>query len=428
MKLLKLALVLTMVAVSLLGSMASAQDSVTIRIMYHKAANEEDILMELIERFEAENPDINVEVDFVGREILDQTLALQLESGEGPDIARVLDLVALNEYYLDLRPYVADASYWDANLDMTNKAINGGTDALYGFMTDVTVTGPYINRTLFEQAGVAVPSDEADQVSWEEWAEACQQVTEATGVPYPMVMDRTGHRLAGPAISMGAKYFDADGNVAIEGDEGFKAMAELMVQWHQDGTMPMEVWGGSGGEGWNPKDLFVNAETVFYMSGSWQVRTFEEEIGDAFDWEAVPSPCGPGGCTGMPGGGLMVGFNHTEHPEAVARFMDYMVSEDVYGEFAARSVLIPQHTGLQTAGVPFATTTEAGADAMNVWLAAQNTLSPIAFDLQFSPYAPTIFNTTRDRLIQVIVGELDLDEAISRMQQDIDDAIAVGQQ
>ena len=39
-------------------------------------------------------------------------------------------------------------------------------------MTQLTITGPFINRTLFEQAGVAVPSDESDEVTWEEWAEA----------------------------------------------------------------------------------------------------------------------------------------------------------------------------------------------------------------------------------------------------------------
>jgi alpha-1,4-digalacturonate transport system substrate-binding protein len=56
-----------------------------------------------------------------------------------------------------------------------------GGNAIPGFMTQLTVTGPFINRTLFEQAGVPVPSDSSDQVTWQEWAEATRQVAEATG-------------------------------------------------------------------------------------------------------------------------------------------------------------------------------------------------------------------------------------------------------
>ena len=48
----------------------------------------------------------------------------------------------------------------------------GDEEAINGFMTQLTITGPFINRTLFEQAGVQVPSDASDEVTWEEWAEA----------------------------------------------------------------------------------------------------------------------------------------------------------------------------------------------------------------------------------------------------------------
>jgi alpha-1,4-digalacturonate transport system substrate-binding protein len=51
-----------------------------------------------------------------------------------------------------------------------------------------------------------------------------------------MAMDRSGHRLAGPAVSMGAKYFDADGKPSLLKDAGFRAMAQMMVQWHKDGV------------------------------------------------------------------------------------------------------------------------------------------------------------------------------------------------
>ncbi len=89
------------------------------------------------------------------------------------------------------------------------------------------------------------------------------------------------------------------------------------------------------------------------MSGSWQVGQFNQLIGDAFDWEAVPNPCGPAACTGMPGGAALVAINTTEHPEEVARVMEYLTTEENMNEFYARTLFIPGHLGLADSGVEF---------------------------------------------------------------------------
>ena len=47
-----------------------------------------------------------------------------------------------------------------------------------------------------------------------------------------------------------------------------------------------------------------------------------DDIGDAFDWDVVPNPTGPGGSTGLPGGASIAAFKSTEHPEEVARVME----------------------------------------------------------------------------------------------------------
>jgi len=376
----------------------------------------------IIERFEAENPDIIVTVDVVPYASgIVESLPLQLASGQGPDLARVTDLGGLSEYFLDLRPYLEDAAYWDANfgpfLDWMRPA---GSDAIPGFMTQLTVTGPYVNATLFEQAGIDVPMGET---SWEEWAEITRQVAEATGTPFAMAMDRTGHRLAGPAISQGAQYFDADGNPAID-DEGFRRMAQLMVDWHADGTMIPDVWIGSGGSYVAGNEEFVNAQVVLYMSGSWQIGQFSNLIGDAFDWQAVPNPCGPGGCSGMPGGAAVVGMADTDHPEEVARLMEFLAQEENLAEFYGKTLFIPGHLGLAESGVDFDTDLQAASDALTMFASQVPRLSPVAYQLQGYANNFVVFNAVRDRLTQVFVGELNLDDAIARMQTDIDEQIA----
>lgn len=405
-------------ALVLVGSAAAQTE---LRFTWYDDGNEGQVLRDLLDRFEADNPDIRVIIDTVPYDsgIL-QSLPLQLATDAGPDIARVTDLGGLAEYFLDLRPYVEDPAYWEENFGpFLDWMRDEGSDAIPGYMTQLTVTGPFVNKTLFDQAGVELPGADA---TWQDWAAAAREVAEATGTPYALAMDRTGHRLAGPAISQGAQIFDEDGYPAID-DEGMRAMAQLMIDWHADGTMNPDVWIGSGGGYAAGNEFFVNGQVVMYMSGSWQVGQFAELIGDAFDWIVVPNPCGPAACTGMPGGAAVVGIAGTDHPEEVARVMDYLVSEEVMAEFYARTLFIPGHLGLAESGIDFETDNELAADALSVFSAEVPQLHQIAYDLQAYPLNRFVFDALRDRLTQVFVGELTLDEAFERMQADIDEGI-----
>ena len=159
------------------------------------------------------------------------------------------------------------------------------------------------------------------------------------------------------------------------------------------------------------------------MSGSWQVGQFDDLIGDAFDWSVIPNPCGPAACTGMPGGAALVGIADTEHPEEVARLMEFLAQEDVMAEFYGRTLFIPGHLGLAETGVEFDTDSQAAKDALGVFANQVTKLDPIAYDLQAYPYNRFIFDAMRDRLTQVFVGEMTLDEALERMRADIDEGI-----
>ncbi len=401
----------------------SALAQTTVRITWYNDGNEGEVVRDLLDRFEQRNPDIKVIVDTVAYKAILESLPVQLAAGEGPDMARVTDLGGLAKHYLDLTPHLEDPAYWEESFGPFLKWLRlpGDSKSIPGFMTQLTVTGPYVNKTLFEQAGVALPGEGA---TWDDWAKASVEVAKKTEVPIPLAFDRSGHRVSGPAISMGAKYFDSKGEPALV-DDGFKAMAQRLYDWHQDGTMAKELWGSvSGSQYLGANEDFGNAQVVMYMSGSWQISQFSDQIGDAFDWWAVPAPCGPAACTGMPGGAALVALKTSKNPEATAKVMQYLASPEVLGEFYGRTLFVPAHLGLSKSGVDFETDNPLAKHALETFAGAVPGISPVAFDLQGYVYNRVMFNAIISRLGQAIVGEMTLDEAYKRMEQDIEQQIA----
>lgn len=404
-----------------MGFSSFAVSAEEIRFMCSSDGDECKVIESLVERFEAANEGVDVIVDNVPYKSILENLPVQLAAGEGPDLAKVTDLGGLSKYYLDIKPYV-DADYWDASFgDILNWYRKGGDDdGIYGMHSQLTITGAYINRTLFDQAGVAVPDADA---GWDEWVKASKAVAKATETTFPMAMDRSGHRIAGPAISYGAKLFAEDGTAFLV-DDAFTDYVSKFVEWNQDGTMAREVWGGKGGTAYqDASQEFINGELVYYFSGSWQVGKFDRDIGDAFDWQVVGSPCGAGGCSGMPGGAGIVGFKNTKHPETVAKLIDFLAQEENYAELTAKTRNIPAHAAVAAKGVDYEGSSKPAADALNAWGGQVASISPVAYKYQGYVHNRAMFNITLTRVSQAIVGELSVEDAMERAKDDLKKAL-----
>ncbi|CAH1651766.1 hypothetical protein CHELA1G11_13940 [Hyphomicrobiales bacterium] len=161
-----------------------------------------------------------------------------------------------------------------------------------------------------------------------------------------------------------------------------------------------------------------------YLSGSWQTSQFDKTVGNAFDWVVVPNPCGPGGCSSMPGGAGLVAFKATQHPKEVARLMDYLASEPVLSEFYSRTLFVPGHLGLAKKGVSYPSASPQAAAALKTFTASASEISPLAYRTQGYIHSRIIFNAVISRLGQAIAGETTLDEAYKRITADVAQQIA----
>jgi alpha-1,4-digalacturonate transport system substrate-binding protein len=396
-----------------------------LRVMCYSDGNECDVLREVAGQFTTSHQGTTVTVDQVPYKVILESLPVQLAGGNGPDIARVTDLGTLLPYLLDIRANLPDADYWEKNFGATlawmrrDEADHG----IYGLASQLTITGLFVNASLFEQANVPVPDAKA---SWDDWAGAVQRVAKATSTPFGMAWDRSGHRFAGPAISMGAHYFDSQGRPAVV-DDGFRAMASRFLNWNKDNTIERDVWAATGGGYRDAFEEFANGRIVAYLSGSWQLTRMQSQIGDGFDWRAVPSPCGPAGCTAMPGGAAYVALKTTHSPREVAEFLDYLASEPVYRHMMEATANIPAHQGLQHAGGLSYNLSDAAKQAMAVFTQSATAIAPIAYRLQGYRFNRVIFDATADRLSQAISGQITLDQAYERITSDVASKIAAAQ-
>ena len=402
---------------------ASAQE---LRFMCYQDGVECDAWSAAFQAFQAENPGITVVVDVVPFQAIQESLPVQLEAGQGPDLARVTDYGGLGRYMLNVQPLLSAEqaasieSLYGASLGWSRVGDNAA-DGIYHIVDQLTATGGFYNATLFEQAGVTPP---APGSTYEDWAAAARQVRDATGVDFAMAIDRTGHRFAGPAMSYGAALFDADGKPILV-DDGFRAFATQFVAWNEDGTLARDVWAGVGGGSYQDAAAeFINANLVMYYSGSWQIGRFGRDIGDAFDWAATGSICGPVACTGMPGGAGIAGFAHTQHPEAVAKVIEFVSRTDVQAQVLAQTRNLPANAALQASGVAYQDVAPSVAAALTAFGASVPTFSATAFQLQGYRFNRAIYTNIPARITQAIVGEMPLDEALTRLDQDVADAIA----
>jgi alpha-1,4-digalacturonate transport system substrate-binding protein len=417
----------TSILTAALLAASSAAHAGDVRVMWYSDGVEGAVIEDLLNRFMGDNPDIHVILDNVAYQVIQEQLPIQLQAGQGPDIARVTNLKEQADHWLDLTPYLEDPDYWRANFSDTLDWMRpDGSQAIPGFMTQLTLTGGFANTTLFEQAGVPLPGDAA---TWDDWVEASAQVATALALPAAFAIDRSGHRISGPCVSYGANYVAPDG-MPLPVDEGVRTFVTKLVEWTEEGKMLKDVWVSAAGSTYRAAaDDFVNAQIPFYYSGSWQVANLSTKIGDAFDWVATGSPCGTVACSGMQGGAGLVAIKYTKNPEEVTKVMEYLASEPVVKEFTERTLFLPAHKGVIAAGgLKFASDDPHVQPALEKFVAASNQVAPAAAVLPPWKWANAYYAALVTRTSQVMAGELPLDEAFDRMDQDIADQVAQAQQ
>ena len=403
--------IVSLIALASAAGLGAAQEPVTLRFLCFQDRNECDVYADLLARFSEQNPGIAVAVDVTAEEEAYERERAAYDAGEPYDIARMNGSWWLVGGYVNLRPLLGETlmrTFRSAYFELLRHL--PANTGIYAFPDSLDVVAPFVNVSLFEEAGVALPGAGA---SWDDWLAALDEVVEATDADYVLSVDNKDHRLVGPAMSLGAQYFDTDGKLTLPDTDGLRDFLLILHELMQEGKTPADTLLGTG----KSQEYFVRGETVMYICGSWKVEEVSAQIGADFDWAIVPNPSGPGGATGVALATWLVADNHIDQPDAVAQVFEYLLEHEVSAEFAARTLTVPAREDLAGAGIDYQTDNEVVAAALNGFAREVPNLQDqaILFDVigeRFFYYAKS-----NEFLRAYFAGELSLDEALTRLQE-----------
>ncbi len=296
-----LALVLTL---SLLCGVsgAMAETKLVYWSMWNEIEPQGQVISEAIAEFEAQNPGVDVEVNWCGRDI-GKVILPALQSGQQIDIMDENYEVSLSnwlEYLMPLDvlmdqkyPSTGDVTYKDAmapaELDLIRNATGGGE--IYGAPHQPFLFVFMYNQDHFDKAGITeVPQ------TWEELDAVCQKLKDAGFAPITTDPGYSRHlfgyylaRMKGPEF---VKELVTDKTKAMWDDpvalQCAKAYEDFVKKGYFSETVLSNQWPAGQQE-------VAIGDASIYFNGTWFPNEVMETTGPEFRWGAFSFPSLPEG-------------------------------------------------------------------------------------------------------------------------------------
>jgi alpha-1,4-digalacturonate transport system substrate-binding protein len=317
-------------------------DAKKITFWYSTAAQDQGYA-DLAKDFKAKEG-IDVEIVNIPNDGYQDKLKQAAQANSLPDTASVPSLDSL--WVNQLQDLSATANNATNNLNKDLLTVQDGK--VLTIPSDVTAAGLFINKSLFDKAKVAYPTDPAQTWTWDDFLAAADKVRTATKAKYDLVYDRSPARIRPWIYNHGGKGFQlgADGKFAAPDATTVQAIADF-AKLNNDVIMPKSVWGA----GADPNALFKSGQVVAYFSGVWQVADFADGITN-FEWASVPTPAQPVHATDINLGGKVVAFNNDKTAAAAKKWVDFIFQRDNYTKLAQANGYLPIEQGM-TLTYPF---------------------------------------------------------------------------
>src|SRR5690606_8647774 len=222
-------------------ALATAQAQVAITYWQYDFATRIDAMNQLIEQFNAENPDVVVTQETFPYDAYQQRVAASLAAGEGPDVVQLFyGWVGpwQRAGYIEPLPKEHFADEWiqDYFIPMV-ESVNIGGD-YYGLPTAVRALALFYNKDQFREVGL---DPDSPPTTWDEFIEAAKMLTTQRGprferIGFGIAPNGQDHHLVRTVLmnQLGTPPYSDDNTEVLYGNEiGAEALA-FYTSWQTE--------------------------------------------------------------------------------------------------------------------------------------------------------------------------------------------------
>lgn len=341
-----------------------ALHAVTLEVTAWKGNDAEPAaLPELIEQFEAANPDIDVDFSYISRTDTDIVLPPRVQGDNPPDV--MMTDMPLVKVWGDagLLAPIDKGDWYDRLTPPVQAAISTG-EAIHIMPLEVIGMGNFVNMGLLKQAGIDSPPTTIEALK-----NACTQLSEA-GIA-PMIFSG-GFSAPLYAIANGLERAP-DSSSALGSAEELFEESDAFISTLQ--TFPELVEAGcfdpslqAGVDPWSSAlSEFKAGNFAMMPQGAWNIHSFMENDSLDFVFAPIPSEKETGVALDLFGIGWSISAR-SDQPEAARRFVEFFtVNENLHQMLLAESAYSPfidGESGVSDIAAPYEAARENGGTIM----------------------------------------------------------------
>ena len=317
--------------------------------------------------FEADNPDISVNVEKPAFDQMFQQIQVQLGGGQAtPDVFAVDVPVTASYSYRGWLMPLDDVFTETDKADWLPAAVKAGSykSKLMSAPLSTSTQLLYYNKKLFDAAGITPPGID-ERWTWEKIAEVAPKLTQAQNgqtTVWGFNWEQTNriYQLQVLPVSLGGQAIGDDG-LTVKGVINSKPWIDAFTYYYNMFNVlkaaPQDINFQSG-------DAFQAGKLAMFVGGPWWIPTFSKAKLD-FEWGVSRHPYFANGKIVTPTGSWHIGINaNTKNKDAAAKFVHWISTgkgaEDYWrkgpGDFPAQqSILAKFQTDpeFQTGGLAF---------------------------------------------------------------------------
>ncbi|MBK8024083.1 MAG: sugar ABC transporter substrate-binding protein [Chloroflexi bacterium] len=346
-------LVFFVVLIALIGSLSVglvAAQNVEITFAAWAGAAEEAAFRSIVERYQAANPGVTVNLELLPAANAVELLDVRLAAGEAPDVVRGGfrgDIVhyAQSSGLIELSPYLEEGFTEDfLPAAMELMTYQGG---IYGLPLNTDTFGVFYNKAYFEAAGITPPASMDECWTYDEFVDVAAQIRDASDAEYGFShLATNGKRWMALLYENGGQLLSDDLSAPMITEPAGLETIAWTQRWYTEGL----VAAGNTMRGQEvPENLFVNGLAGMLIHGNY-IMPFLAANMDEGSWGVTYMPCGSGQGADFGGTGLAV-TKDSANPEIAADFVKFATNPESMAEFAAISLFLPTRQSVIDAGV-----------------------------------------------------------------------------